>query len=165
MRRRASRPHQAATGPCFTRSHDRGRLPGSTNVRAHRCGQLLCAAASVTDTIAYKVLAADEWAALNAGAFQGAPIDKADGFIHLSTASQITETVDRHYSGQKGLVIAAIDLAALGDAVRWEPSRNGQLFPHVYGHFIPQSVIASCPLERHPNCTVRLPTPVSHRLK
>jgi uncharacterized protein (DUF952 family) len=117
------------------------------------------------DTIAYKVLAADEWAALNAGTFQGAPIDKADGFIHLSTASQITETVDRHYSGQKGLVIAAIDLAALGDAVRWEPSRNGQLFPHVYGHLMPQSVIASCPLERHPNCTVRLPTPLSHRPK
>ena len=158
MRRRASRPHQAATGFCFTRSHDRGRLPGSTNVRAHRCGQLLCAAASVTDTIAYKVLAADEWAALNAGAFQGAPIDKADGFIHLSTASQLTETVDRHFSGQKGLVIAAIDLAALGDAVRWEPSRNGQLFPHVYGHLMPQSVIAWCPLERHPNSTVRLPT-------
>ena len=112
------------------------------------------------DQVAYKVLTADEWAALGAGAFQGAPIDKADGFIHLSTASQLTETVDRHFSGQKGLVIAAIDLAALGDAVRWEPSRNGQLFPHVYGHLMPQSVIAWCPLERHPNSTVRLPTDV-----
>lgn len=119
----------------------------------------------MTDTIAYKVLAADEWAALSAGAFQGAPIDKADGFIHLSTASQITETVDRHYSGQEGLVIAAIDLAVLGDAVRWETSRNGQLFPHVYGHLKPQSVIASCPLERQPNCTVRLPTLLGPRLK
>ena len=112
------------------------------------------------DQIAYKVFTADEWAALDAGAFQGAPIDKADGFIHLSTASQLTETVDRHFSGQKGLVIAAIDLAALGDAVRWEPSRNGQLFPHVYGHLMPQFVIAWCPLERHPNGTVRLPTDV-----
>jgi uncharacterized protein (DUF952 family) len=112
------------------------------------------------DQVAYKVLTADEWAALDAGAFQGAPIDKADGFIHLSTASQLTETVDRHFSGQKGLAIAAIDLAALGDAVRWEPSRNGQLFPHVYGHLMPQSVIAWCPLERHPNGTVRLPTDV-----
>ena len=73
------------------------------------------------DQIAYKVLTADEWAALSAGAFEGTPIDKADGFIHLSTASQLTETVDRHFSGQKGLVIAAIDLAALGDGVRWEP--------------------------------------------
>ena len=59
----------------------------------------------MTDKIAYKVLTADEWAALNADAFQGAPIDRADGFIHLSTASQLTETVDRHFSGQKGLVI------------------------------------------------------------
>src|SRR5450631_3792708 len=57
----------------------------------------------MTDKIAYKVLTADEWAALNAGAFQGAQIDIADGFIHLSTASQLTETVDRHFSGQKGL--------------------------------------------------------------
>jgi uncharacterized protein (DUF952 family) len=94
------------------------------------------------DQIAYKVLTADEWAALKAGTFQGAPIDNADGFIHLSTASQLTETVDRHFSGRKDLAIAAIDLAELGDAVRWEPSRNGQLFPHVYGHLKPQSVIA-----------------------
>ena len=55
----------------------------------------------MTDKIAYKVLTADEWAALNAGSFEGAPIDKADGFIHLSTASQLTETVDRHFSARK----------------------------------------------------------------
>jgi uncharacterized protein (DUF952 family) len=114
------------------------------------------------DQIAYKVLTADEWAELKDGTFQGAPIDKADGFIHLSTASQLTETVDRHFSGQKDLVVVAIDLAELGDAVRWEPSRNGQLFPHVYGHLNPQSVIAWCPVERHPNRTVRLPTALSH---
>jgi uncharacterized protein (DUF952 family) len=112
----------------------------------------------MTDKIAYKVLTADEWAALNAGSFEGAPMDKADGFIHLSTASQLTETVDRHFSGQRGLVIAAIDLAALGDGVRWELSRNGQLFPHVYGRLVPQSVGAWCPLERRPDRTVRLPT-------
>ena len=112
----------------------------------------------MADTIAYKVLTSDEWAALSAGAFQGAPIDKADGFIHLSMASQVTETVDRYFAGQSGLVIAAIDLAKLGDAVRWEPSRNGQLFPHVYGRLMSQSVIAWCPLERNPDYTVRLPT-------
>ncbi len=117
----------------------------------------------MTDTIAYKVLTADEWAALNAGSFEGAPIDKADGFIHLSTASQLTETVDRHFSGQKGLVITAIDLASLGDAVRWEPSRGGQLFPHVYGRLTPRSVIAWCPLERQPNGQMRLPTMASER--
>ena len=87
----------------------------------------------MTDRIVYKILTADEWTELNAGAFEGAPIDKVDGYIHLSTASQITETVDRHFGGQKDLVVAAIDLATLGDAIRWEPSRNGQLFPHVYG--------------------------------
>jgi uncharacterized protein (DUF952 family) len=117
------------------------------------------------DQIAYKVLTADEWVALNAGFFQGSPIDKTDGFIHLSTASQLTDSVDRHFSGQKGLVIAAIDLAALGNAVRWEPSRNGQLFPHVYENLVPESVIAWCPLERHPNRTVRLPTELSHGIK
>jgi uncharacterized protein (DUF952 family) len=113
----------------------------------------------MTHKIAYKVFTADEWAALNAGTFDGSPSDKADGFIHLSTAAQLTETVDRHFSGQKDLVIAAIDLAALGDRVRWERSRHGELFPHVYGHLSSQSVVDSCPLERHPNCTVRLPTP------
>jgi uncharacterized protein (DUF952 family) len=111
----------------------------------------------MADKIAYKVLTADEWAARNAGPFHGAPIDIADGFVHLSTASQLTETVDRHFSGQKGLVITAIDLAALGDAVRWEPSRHGQLFPHVYAPLMPKVVIAWCPLERHENGTVRLP--------
>ena len=111
----------------------------------------------MTDQIAYKVLTPEEWAALNAGPFHGAPIDKADGFIHLSTASQLTETVDRHFSGQKGLVIAAIDLAALGAAVRWEPSRHGQLFPHVYASLNRELVIAWCPLVRHENGTVRLP--------
>jgi uncharacterized protein (DUF952 family) len=111
----------------------------------------------MTDKIAYKVLTTDEWAALNAGAFQGAPIDKADGFIHLSTTSQLTETVDRHFSGQQGLIIAAIDLAALGDSVRWETSRHGELFPHVYASLKRKFVIAWCPLERHANGTVRLP--------
>jgi uncharacterized protein (DUF952 family) len=111
----------------------------------------------MTDKIAYKVLTADAWAALNAGAFQGAPIDVADGFIHLSTASQLTETVNRHFSGQQDLIIAAIDVAALGDAVRWEPSRQGQLFPHVYAPLVREVVIAWCPLERDAGGTVRLP--------
>jgi uncharacterized protein (DUF952 family) len=96
--------------------------------------------------------------ALNADVFHGTALDKADGFIHLSTASQVTDTVDRHYAGQEGLVIAAIDLAALGDAVRWESSRHGELFPHVYAPLALQFVIAWGPLERHADGTVRLPT-------
>ena len=112
----------------------------------------------MTDRIAYKILTAHEWEALNAGVFQGAAIDKVDGFIHLSTASQLTETVDRHFSGQHGLIVAAINLVALGDAVRWEPSRHGQLFPHVYAPLSLDVVIAWRPLERHLDGTVQLPT-------
>jgi len=111
----------------------------------------------MTDETAYKVLTADDWHALKVGAFRGAPIDRADGFIHLSTASQLTETVDRHFSGQQGLIIAAIDLAALGEAVRWEPSRHGQLFPHVYAPLTLKAVMAWCRLERQPDGAVRLP--------
>jgi uncharacterized protein (DUF952 family) len=111
-----------------------------------------------TDTIAYKVLTAADWAALNAGTFLGTPVDLADGFIHLSTASQITETVDRHFAGQTDLIVTAIDLSALGATVRWEPSRRGQLFPHVYASLQPQVVLAWCPLERHDDGAVRLPS-------
>jgi uncharacterized protein (DUF952 family) len=111
----------------------------------------------MTTTIAYKVLTADQWEELKAGRFRGAPIDQADGYIHLSTAGQLTETVDRHFAGQKNLVVAAIVLAALGDAVRWEPSRHGQLFPHVYAPLTLGHVTAWAPLKRDPNGTVALP--------
>jgi uncharacterized protein (DUF952 family) len=112
---------------------------------------------TVVITTAYKVLTAADWAALQAGTFAGAPVDLADGFIHLSTASQVTATVDLHFRGQVGLIVAAIDLSALGRAVRWEPSRGGELFPHLYGSISPRVVLAWCPLERHADGTVRLP--------
>jgi uncharacterized protein (DUF952 family) len=109
------------------------------------------------ERIAYKVLTAEDATALEAGVFKGAPVDLADGYIHLSTAAQVTETVDRHFAGQTGLVIAAVDLAALGDTVRWEVSRNGKLFPHVYGALNPAVVLARAPLWRNADGTVRLP--------
>jgi len=109
------------------------------------------------DRIAYKILTADQWAALDADTFAGAPIDQADGFVHLSTAAQLTETLDLHFSGEAGLVIAAIDLIALGRAVRWEPSRQGQLFPHVYAPLTRAVVVAWCPVERDSSGAVRLP--------
>ena len=112
----------------------------------------------MNDTTAYKILTADQWLALNAGTFSGAPIDQADGFVHLSTAAQLPETLDLHFSGQNGLVIAAIDLRALGGAVRWEPSRQGRLFPHVYAPLTRDAVIAWCPAERDSTGLVRLPT-------
>lgn len=113
----------------------------------------------MTHSIAYKVLTAADAAELAAGVFNGAAVDRADGFIHLSTAAQLTETVERHFQGQSALIIAAVDLIALGSAVRWEASRHGQLFPHLYGPLESTAVIAQCALEREPDGSVRLPRP------
>ncbi len=96
----------------------------------------------MTDT-AFKILTADQWATFEAaGVFAGAPVDLADGYIHLSAAAQLDETLAKHFAGQSGLVIAEIDLVLLGDAVRWEVSRGGALFPHVYGALPRASVLS-----------------------
>jgi len=87
-----------------------------------------------TPLIAFKIFTADAWAAFaRAGVFTGAPVDLADGYIHMSTADQLDETLAKHFAGQENLMIAEVDLTALGDSVRWEISRGNQLFPHVYG--------------------------------
>jgi len=112
----------------------------------------------MNDPTAYKILTADQWAALNAGVFTGAPIDEADGFVHLSTAIQLAGTLDLHFAGQNDLVIAAIDLTEFGDAVRWEPSRQGELFPHLYAPLTRSAVIGWCPVKRSLTGAVRLPT-------
>ena len=110
-------------------------------------------------TTAYKVLTGEQMATLERDAsFAGAPVDLADGYIHLSTANQLTETVDKHFAGQSDLHVAAVDLEALGDAVKWEPSRGGQLFPHLYGPLTLDSLIAYGPLEREDDGSIRLPT-------
>ncbi|UUL83346.1 DUF952 domain-containing protein [Sphingomonas qomolangmaensis] len=108
-------------------------------------------------TTAYKVLTDEQMTALEADSFAGAPVDIADGYIHLSTQAQLTETVDRHFGGQTDLYVAAVDLAALGDSVRWEESRGGALFPHIYGRLPLEAVVAYGPLERLDDGTVRLP--------
>ena len=83
---------------------------------------------------AFKIFTADQWAQfVNDGVFHGAPVDLADGYIHLSAADQVQGTLDKHFAGQAGLVIAEVDLAAFGDAIKWEVSRGGALFPHLYG--------------------------------
>jgi uncharacterized protein (DUF952 family) len=108
--------------------------------------------------VAYKVLTAGQMETLaEQGRFDGAPVDLADGYVHLSTAGQLTGTVDRHFAGQGDLYVAAIDLAAHGDAVRWEESRGGQFFPHLYAPLTLASVIAHGPLERDDAGNVRLP--------
>ncbi len=82
----------------------------------------------------FKIVPAGLWeAAEAAGQFTGSPVDVADGFIHFSTTAQAPETAARHFAGQAGLLLAAIDAEALGGELRWEPSRGGDLFPHLYG--------------------------------
>ena len=76
------------------------------------------------------------------GAFRGSADDRRDGFIHFSTASQVPGTVAKHFAGQDDLILAMVDLAALGHSVKWEESRGGQLFPHHYGT-LPMSAITS----------------------
>ncbi len=83
---------------------------------------------------AYKILTAAQWAQFrSSGVFHGAPVDLADGYIHLSTRDQLQGTLTKHFAGQSGLVIAEVDLAQLGATVRWEVSRGNALFPHIYG--------------------------------
>jgi uncharacterized protein (DUF952 family) len=108
--------------------------------------------------IAYKVLTAPQWAQFQAdGVFKGAPIDLTDGYIHLSTAEQVTETVDKHFAGQTDLHVVAVDLAVLGDAVRWEPSRGGQLFPHIHADLPRQACTGHLALARDEAGSVILP--------
>ena len=83
--------------------------------------------------LVYKIFRRAEWDALcAAGETAGAAVDLADGFIHLSTAAQVAETAARHFAGVSDLVLVAVDSTRLGAALRWEPSRGGQLFPHLY---------------------------------
>ena len=107
---------------------------------------------------AYKVLTADQMAVLERDAvFAGAPIDLADGYIHLSTQAQLTETVDKHFAGQSDLWVAAVDLEAMGEAVKWEASRGGALFPHLYAPLPLSAVFAYSPIERDETGQVKLP--------
>ena len=82
----------------------------------------------------YKIFLRTEWDAFRAaGETAGAPVDLADGYIHLSTAAQFAETAGKYYAGRDGLMSLSVDLGLLGEAVVWEPARGGQMFPHIYG--------------------------------
>jgi uncharacterized protein (DUF952 family) len=109
------------------------------------------------ETTAYKVLTRDQMEALEQGAFKGAPVDLSDGYIHLSTAGQLAETLDKHFAGQSGLWLAAVDLEALGEAVKWEESRGGQFFPHIYGDLPLSAVTAYSELHYEADGALRLP--------
>jgi uncharacterized protein (DUF952 family) len=95
----------------------------------------------------YKIVTTEEWAeAEAAGVFKGAAIDRADGFIHFSTAEQTPQTAAKWFAGRSDLILAAIDAEALGDSLRWEPSRGGALFPHLYAALPMSAVVWSRPL-------------------
>ena len=100
----------------------------------------------------YKVFRAREWARLEAaGETRGAPIDVADGYVHFSTAAQLGETVRRHFAGERGLWLIAVDAGAAGDAIRWEPSRGGALFPHLYRPLVRADVLWARPIADGPD--------------
>jgi uncharacterized protein (DUF952 family) len=81
-----------------------------------------------------KICTAAEWReAERAGVYRGSAVDRQDGFIHFSTTEQAAETAAKWFSGQRDLLLVAVDTAALGDRLKWEPSRGGALFPHLYG--------------------------------
>jgi uncharacterized protein (DUF952 family) len=101
--------------------------------------------------VVYKIVATEEWAeAEAAGVFAGASVDRGDGFIHFSTAEQVAATAAKWFAGRNDLTLAAIDAEALGLDLRWEPSRGGALFPHLYAHLPMSAVVWSRPLPLGP---------------
>ena len=82
----------------------------------------------------FRLFRSAEWRAFaQSGAFEGSADDRRDGFIHMSTAEQAEGTRAKHYASVDDLVVAAFDSSVLSDTIRWEPSRDGALFPHIYG--------------------------------
>jgi uncharacterized protein (DUF952 family) len=100
----------------------------------------------------YKILTAGQWADLQRrGETPGAPVDIDDGYVHFSTAAQARETAAKHFRDQAGLWLLALDADALGPALRWEPSRGGDLFPHLYAPLRLADVIRAEPLPLGPD--------------
>ncbi len=112
----------------------------------------------MVDRIVYKIMSETELKQMQRdGVFCGSPADIADGYIHLSCGSQVAATLDKHFSGVDGLMLVAVDLSRLGDTVRWEPARGGQLFPHIHGRLPVEAVVSVATLERTADGMVRLP--------
>ncbi len=100
----------------------------------------------------YKILSRDAWeSAGEAGVFVGATVDLADGYIHFSTADQVVETAFKRFAGQTGLVLAAFETESLGPELKWEVSRGGTLFPHLYAPLDPALAIGVAPLPLGPD--------------
>jgi uncharacterized protein (DUF952 family) len=106
----------------------------------------------------YKIIAASHWrAAEHDGVFRGSAVDLRDGFIHFSTAEQVEETAAKHFSGQGDLLLVSVDGDKLGAALKWEASRGGALFPHLYGELALAAVTKVAPLPLTANGRHALP--------
>ena len=100
----------------------------------------------------YKILARPEWeVALAAGRYEGSALDRADGFIHFSTADQAPETARRHFRGQGDLMVLAVEAGRAGAALKWEASRGGDLFPHLHGPLPCEWVVEARPAPLGPS--------------
>lgn len=109
-------------------------------------------------SIIYKICPRTLWQqAEQAGRFDGAPVDLSDGFIHFSTAAQVRETAAKHFAGQDDLLLIAVDGDALGAALRYEVSRGGAPFPHLYAPLDPATVLWAKPLPLDPSGAHRFP--------
>lgn len=112
-------------------------------------------------SLVYKIATAEVTdAAAASGSFTGMPIDHSDGYIHLSTAAQLPETLALHFRGKDGLVLLAVHTDAVGDALKWEPSRGGALFPHLYGALPMAAVAWTAPLAVADDGSCQLPAGV-----
>jgi len=97
--------------------------------------------------VVYKIVAESLWREAEAtGIFQGAAIDRRDGYIHLSSREQVKETAALHFKGQDNLVLVAIEAATFGNALKWEKSRGGAMFPHLYDLIDPVKILWAKPL-------------------
>jgi uncharacterized protein (DUF952 family) len=106
----------------------------------------------------YKICDVAAWrAAERTGEFTGAPIDLADGYIHFSATDQVEETAAKHFAGRHDLVLVAVAADALGQALKWEPSRGGALFPHLYGKLALSAVRWAKPLPLGPDGRHKFP--------
>lgn len=106
----------------------------------------------MSDALIYHICREEEWAAAQtAGRYEGSSQDKADGFIHFSAREQVVESAAKHRAGQEGLLLLSVDPRALGAALKWEPSRAGALFPHLYGPLPLEAVRRAEPLPLGPD--------------
>jgi len=110
-------------------------------------------------TLIFKIVHAPEWPAT--GAYPGSSKDRADGFLHFSTALQVLGTLARYYTDADDLLLVAVDADALSGALKYEPSRDGQLFPHLYGNLPRDAVRWVRPIARDPQGSFVLPSDVT----